>query len=127
MWDIVKLITNEATMEEYFTRVDKNELDKIAKLLNQCNNKILHNEYISEKLHKRRQRAKLEFFCGLPIEGELETNDGSDSFYSLAVKVSDGISIGIKVYPSAGEPKESPKFVVVLDDVIDTLEKILYI
>ena len=61
--DIIKLITSEITMEEYFTRADKNELDKIAKLKKRCENKIAYAERMLGKLYYRRKEAEAEFFA----------------------------------------------------------------
>ena len=113
--DIIKLITSEITMEEYFTRADKNELDKIAKLKKRCENKIAYAERMLGKLYYKRKEAEAEFFCGIPIQFETEDCNMYGDRYELIVFCIDEIRILARVHPNAHESKETRTFIARLE------------
>ena len=106
---------NKVTMEEYFTRADKNELDKIAKLKKRCENKIAYAERMLGKLYYRRKEAKLEFFCGIPIQFETKDCNMYGNRYELIVLYVDEVRILARVHPNAHEPKETRTFIARLE------------
>ena len=98
-------------MEEYFTRVDQAELDKITRLENRCNNKIAYAERMLEKLYDRRKNAEQEFFCKQRILIEDNMANSYGERYELIILCGDGIKVKAYVHPNAREPKDSRTFI----------------
>lgn len=102
-------------MEEYFTRADKNELDKIAKLKKRCENKIAYAERMLAKLSYRCEEAESEFFCRMPIQFETQDCNMYGERYELIVFCADKIRILARVHPNAHEPKAIRTFIARLE------------